>query len=241
LNLFNVFPTVPKALTFKYYKASVAPGNPLINITIPVGDYDGYALANVLDAANANPPIVSGAVGYVSWVYDPYTLKLKPLDSTGNPTDVVIYDAKDSWQVTGFDPSLGGTGTFSSSSPQLSASQVPINLTGVTQVQLNTTLAVANVPRSKKLCTVPMTVPYGSLLSYTDYQGGQPVTVMNDQIQNIDIELCDEHGIPLHSTYFPANVDPGSYEYTNFLPPWEVVLSIEEVVQENVVKKVHPQ
>lgn len=211
--------TVPQEMTFEYYKKGT---DELISITIPVGDYDGYSMADALASANSgdgNDPVVT-------WTYDPTTLKLKPSST------ITVYNCADSWQVTGFDPDLSQAYNAATGYDE---SQVPINLTGVTQIQLKTNLSVNNLPVSGKLTGIPMTVPYGSLLTYTDYDGAQPLLVMNRQIDTIRIQLIDENGNSLLD-YWPDGYAPGDYEYDKFLPPWEVVLTLEQVWEETYRK-----
>lgn len=215
MNIFNLFMTVPREVHFKYYLAD----DPLSlkDITIKVGDYDGYSLAQFLSTED----------GVVKWTYDPKTGKLV------TDVEITIADCEDCWEIVGFDPLLkdDSTGT------KHQESQIPINLTGVTQIQLYTNLSVNNIPVNGKFTQIPMSVNFSSLLSYTDYQGNQPVIIMNDQIQTIRIKLVDQNGVPL-SNYIPGT--PGTFEFDHYLPPWEIVVTVEEVYDPNHIKVNNP-
>lgn len=231
MNMFNVFMTVPKALTFKYCLPGVAYSNvsplTITSVTIPVGNYTGYTLATLL---------TNGTTLWVS--FDISTTKFKFWSNAAMTTPkyiVPLYQDLESyisvWQILGFDPkgfyyTTGSTGT--TPSPGYSISQVPINLTGATQIQLWTNLSVYNIPPNGKLAAIPMSADYGQQMQYQD-QLGQAVLVSNNNIQSIRICLKDEHAVPLADTYLPNTALPGSYEYDNFSPPWEIILSLERV------------
>ena len=234
MSLFNVFMTVPNDITFKYclpgatWDYIVPTPLTITSISIPAGNYTGYTLATLL---------TNGTTRWAS--FDISTSKIKFWSNAAMTTPLLIvpvYTAGtvqiDAWQILGFYKYYyyhAGTGSGTVPAIGLSQSQVPINLTGATQIQLWTNLSVYNIPGSGRLASIPMSVNYNELLQYEDQSGAQPRLISDGNIQSIRICLKDEHSVPLADQYLPSAFGPGTYEHDNFSPPWEVVLSIERV------------
>lgn len=84
----------------------------------------------------------------------------------------------------------GQSGTYTQSA-------FPPNLGGPTQIQVWTNLSVINVPTSRLLATIPVTVGYGELITYIDTSSMLPILLADFQIDHLTIELTDGNGNPL--------------------------------------------
>jgi hypothetical protein len=117
-------------------------------------------------------------------------------------------------------------------SRQVSKSPVPVNLSGVSGINIQSNLSVNNIPISGWLAYLPMTVPYGELYSYQDQQGNARLC-MNHTISHITIQLEDQDGNDLAETYCIPEVSSldsyYSYAQQNFLPAWELVLALQVI------------
>jgi len=211
--------TLPNPVYFDFFVAGIATQR---SILIPAGNYTGYTLATALTlSANSIYCKFEISTSKFTWWSDAaYTVSINIC-----PNYVAPRTYGQAWQITGFDQTLNLT----SANTGYHTSQVPINLTGATQIQLWTNLSVYNIPGSGRLASIPMSVNYNELLQYEDQSGAQPRLISDGNIQSIRICLRDEHSVPLANEYIPTTFGPGTYEYDNFCPPWEVVLSIERV------------
>lgn len=106
--------------------------------------------------------------------------------------------------ILGFPSGYTGTG--------ISASTIPINLLGPSHINVNTNLSLYTLPISGCLASLPITGSYGSLISYRDLDGQQPMLVTHSELQNFHITLADENNTTLEG-----------YEDI----PWRIILSLE--------------
>lgn len=83
-----------------------------------------------------------------------------------------------------------GPGTYTKSS-------FPPNLGGPTQIQVWTNLSVVNLPTSRLLATIPVTVGFGELICYLDTSSMLPILLADFQIDHLTIELTDQNGEPI--------------------------------------------
>jgi hypothetical protein len=73
----------------------------------------------------------------------------------------------------------------------------PPNLGGPTQIQVWTNLSVVNLPISRLLATIPVTVGYGELVTYLDTSSMLPILLADYQIDHLTIELTNQNGEPI--------------------------------------------
>lgn len=127
----------------------------------------------------------------------------------------------------------------------MTKSPVPVNLSGVTGINIQSNLSINNIPISGWLGYLPMNVPYGQLYSYEDHQG-TPRLCMNHTISNITIQLMDQDGNDLGEKYCIPDVPSTTeyhdsyyqFAYQNFLPAWEIVLALQVVSYDGFADKV---
>jgi hypothetical protein len=93
-----------------------------------------------------------------------------------------------------------------------SKSVQPLNLLGPGSILIHTNLSLHTLPISGLLSVVPVTGNYGSLISYRDPDGGQPILVTQSDLHNMEIRLTDENDRLLDG-------------YADI--PWRIILSIE--------------
>ena len=136
----------------------------------------------------------------MTFTYDDNILGFQITGGTG--LDIVAGSTAQS--VLGF-----ASGTTYSNQTQ---SVQPINLMGPGSILVHTNLSLHTLPISGLLSVVPITGNYGSLLTYRDPDGGQPILVTQSDLHNMEIKLTDEND----------NVLEG-YEDI----PWRMIISIE--------------
>lgn len=73
----------------------------------------------------------------------------------------------------------------------------PPDLGGPTQIQVWSNLSVVNLPISRLLATIPVTVGYGELITYLDTSSMLPILLADYQIDHLTIELTDQNGTPI--------------------------------------------
>ena len=149
---------------------------------------------------------LSGLVGITTCTYDPKTLGF-----TFSPA-INILAGTTAQGILGFPSGYTGTG--------ITASTVPINLLGPSQINVNSNLSLYTLPISGCLASLPITGSYGSLLSFRDLDGQQPMLVTHSELQNLHITLADENNTTLEG-----------YEDI----PWRLILSIELIHDQGYV------
>lgn len=182
------------------YQANTGGAGTAGTINIPAGNYTASSLATYLNSATAD---------FVT-AYNSATLGF-----TFTP-GIYLKAGSTGALVIGF-PSTYLTSpgtTFTTSSPQ------PISLMGPNQIHVNTNLPLYTVPVSGRLCNVPVTSDYGSLISYRDLNEQVQNIVNNSNLQNLEITLTDENNVTLEG-----------YEDI----PWRMILSIEVIHDQGFV------
>lgn len=156
------------------------------------GNWDAYALANYL-TAKLTDITVSYDPGSLHFIFDP---------------SINIYSGLTTcWGIIGLPD--GSDGVFTEST-------VPIDFSGVTHINVESNLAVNNVPINGHIGCIPVNeFNFGDMIQYTDLDGAQPNLVMDSSLNSIMIRLTDQSGTSL-STYLDSS-----------MPAWQIILSIE--------------
>jgi hypothetical protein len=93
-----------------------------------------------------------------------------------------------------------------------------VNLSGVTEIIVNTSWSASNIPTTGKLASIPNHAYYTEEIQY-HAPAGDPLLLLNQEISSLEIELTDQKGTPL-SDYLDANEIP-------FYPPWTITLLMD--------------
>jgi hypothetical protein len=147
---------------------------PTGTISIPPGNWNVHDIAEQINYQ-------SNKCGPAIGCFDPKTLlfyfdpPLTVLDGSSGLSHIGLPDRAGTYAKSLFPPDLGGT----------------------TQIQVWTNLSVVNLPISRLLATVPVTVPYGELITYLDTSSMLPILLADYQIDHLTIELTDQHGNPI--------------------------------------------
>lgn len=150
------------------------------------GNWTHNALANYLTSklTLAGAPLTSGGARQpIVVTYDPYQLSFAfcpsiALDSTSQGN-----------KYLGFaEGAVSGTST--SQFP-------PVILNGPTCINIFTNMTINNIPISNFLTCVPITVPYGSHISYDNNDFSEASLSLDNDIRFVRLTLEDEYGNPL--------------------------------------------
>jgi hypothetical protein len=108
----------------------------------------------------------------------------------------------------------------------------PINLLGPGSILVHTNFSLHTLPISGVLAMVPITGNYGSLITYRDVDGAQPILVTQSDIADLHIKLTDENNnllegyadipwrmvISLEILHAPGFVNPGEQHGVGLVP-----------------------
>lgn len=159
-------------------------------ITIPRGNYSATELATIIQAQLAEGETITYTPSILGFTFSGGVDML-----TGTTAQSI----------------LGFTSGYISN-VALTTSTIPINLLGPSHINVNTNLSLYTLPISGCLASLPITGSYGSLISYRDLDGQQPILVTHSELQNLHITLADENNVTLEG-----------YEDI----PWRIILSLE--------------
>ena len=101
--------------------------------------------------------------------------------------------------------------------PQLvSVSQFPpVLLKGIQNIHIYSNFTMNNIPVSDYLCSIPVTVPYGEYINFTNYDNSQSSLCLDPDVSYVRLTLRDEDGNQLD---YPEELH------------WEVVLAMQSTV-----------
>jgi hypothetical protein len=184
LDICHVWPNIPTALTLNTGTTTV---------TIASGNWTATELATYLTSQLVGPESLT-------FTYDDSFLGFTISGGTG----LNIISGSTAQSVLGFVP---GT-TYANQTKSVQ----PINLMGPGSILVKSNLSLHTLPISGLLSVVPITGNYGSLITYRDPDGGQPILVTQSDLHNLEIQLTDENGTLLNG-------------YDSI--PWRMILSIE--------------
>lgn len=181
-----------------------------ITITIPVGNWDAYGLAQFINETcfAADIPITieydGGRLGYI---FSQGVFLVSPT----NCQDL-----------------LGFPDGFESIIPDdsVESSMIPVRMPGPSRIHVQSNLSLYTFPASGRLATVPITVNYGEMLSYFDESGTEPSLCMDHQLNRIEIHLVDQNNEELRECYESI--------------PWGLVLSLTPVTNDGFSSAVDP-
>lgn len=201
LNLFNCFPSVPRARYIRYY------GNDggIRTISINSQNWNAYTLADFLTTTFKDTPTLNGEV---TVTYDIYTNRFT--FSPGLPvvhTDTLAFT--DAWKELGIKE-----GSYTS----IGYSNTEVDLSGVTKIQVESSWSATNLPITGKLATIPNDTYFTEELQFYE-ASGDPFLVVNQDITSITIDLQDQFGTSL-SEWLPEDE---TYEY----PPWSITILLD--------------
>lgn len=109
---------------------------------------------------------------------------------------------------------------------EISRSHMPVKLSCPQAVYVYSNLSASTIPPSGLLGTVPITVPFGDLISYQNDSNDNGVMCTDQSLRNIRITLSNENGRDLC-----PNVDEvDNYNINDeYMPVWEIILNLEPV------------
>ena len=192
LKMWNTFKTIPNDITLQ-----VQVGTKSIDMPVFSGNWPPDALAYYLSSSY----LASDAVN-ITW--DPYQLRFVFCPG------IIVLPNKNNKYI-GF-PESGSDGQV----VQISEFP-PVNLFGVPAITVWTNFTMNNIPVSDYLCCVPVGVPYGSYIHFTNYDNSMSSLCLDPDINHIRVILKDDHGDLLD---YPESLD------------WEVVLALQPTVPE---------
>lgn len=100
----------------------------------------------------------------------------------------------------------------------------PINLSGVSRVEVDTDLTLNTLPMSGHLATVPVSAKFGEMIDFQDPYGAYPIICVDQTLRIMTVRLLDQDGVAL-SDYIPlATTSP---YYNSYVPGWEITLAFE--------------
>lgn len=103
----------------------------------------------------------------------------------------------------------------------LGNSQLPINLSGLTAIQVETTFSFNNTPSTGILAIIPASVKYGDIIKYSNESTDFASMCVDFEITNVSIRLLDQDGDPLVENIPDETLDP------YYFAPWDINLYIE--------------
>lgn len=185
--------------TFKSIPTSVAVVTPTQTVNIFSGNWTPSTLANYL----TNQLAPSG----VTVSFDPYQFQFTFCPSiTLLPTSTAL-------PYLGFPAGTTQTNVTTSAFP-------PVKLKGPVCINVWTNFTMDTIPFSEFLTCVPLNVPYGEHLFYSQFDDSQSVLSLDSDIQYIRVSLRDDRGNLLD---YPLELD------------WEVTLAIQTAMPEGFV------
>lgn len=182
--------------TFKSIPTSVDVVTPTQTITIFPGNWTPETLANYLTSQ------LSGAGITVS--FDPYQFFFRFCPS------ISLLETSTALPYLGFPKGVNQTNVQTSAFP-------PVALKGPVCLNVWTNFTMDTIPYSEFLTCVPMNVPYGEHLFYSQYDDSQSVLSFDSDIQFIRVSLRDDRGNLLD---YPMELD------------WEITLAIQTAMPE---------
>jgi len=189
--------------TFKSIPTSVDVVTPTQTITIFPGNWTPETLANFLTTKlKATDPADSITVSF-----DPYQFQFTFCPS------ITILGTSTALPYLGFPLEKDQVGVQSSAFP-------PVKLKGPVCINVWTNFTMDTIPFSEFLTCVPLAVPFGEHLFYSQYDDSQSVLSLDSDIQYIRISLRDDRGNLLD---YPEELD------------WEVTLALQSALPEGFV------
>jgi hypothetical protein len=175
--------------TNNYFQIKLGAGS-YVNITIPVGNYNGNTLITALNVAilataGFSPTITLNNVnGILTFTYaSSFTLNF--------PTNLLTGGTNFTYRILGFNASSVNVGTSITAN-------YPLNLLGVNRLAIRSNKLAINSYNSVSLnlgitlSTIPVDVPAFSLISYTNQTDLNKSLLRVNIIDDIDISIVDE-------------------------------------------------